>query len=53
MNSIDKTALHVAVSHKAAKTTKLLLDHGANIKVQGPDGKTPLHVAAEMGNTGK
>ena len=51
MEAVDKTALHVAVSQKAVKTTQLLLEHGANIKIIGPDGKTPLHIAAENGNT--
>lgn len=51
INSVDKTALHVAVSQKAIKTTRLLLQNGANIKVMSADGKTPLHIAAEMGNT--
>ncbi len=50
ITSVDKLAMHVAVSHKARKTTKLLLEHGAKLSMTGSDGKTPLHIAAEMGH---
>lgn len=46
-----ETPLHVAVSLGNVRCTKLLLSHGADVRVQMGDARsTPLHLAAEEGN---
>lgn len=40
-----ETALHAAVRNKDVKTTKLLLNQGANVDATNKDGRTPLHIA--------
>lgn len=45
----DCTPLHLAISQKCIKTTKLLLKHGADITVKDARGMTPLHHAYEIG----
>ncbi|KAL0100199.1 hypothetical protein PUN28_019552 [Cardiocondyla obscurior] len=46
-----ETPLHVAASLGNVRCTKLLLSHGADVRVQlGVARSTPLHLAAEEGN---
>ncbi|XP_072748034.1 transient receptor potential channel pyrexia [Anoplolepis gracilipes] len=46
-----ETPLHVAVSLGNVRCTKLLLNHGADVRVQmGVARSTPLHLAAEEGS---
>ena len=37
-------------SREEWRSTKVLLDHGANIEAKDSDGSTPLHQAAAIGN---
>lgn len=47
----SETPLHVAASLGSVEIIKLLLHHGAEVRVQcGPDKLTALHLAAEDGN---
>ncbi len=39
--------LHAAVGHNRTAVVKLLLEHGADVNLQGPGGCTPLDVAEE------
>ncbi|KAH9547713.1 hypothetical protein CY35_11G049800 [Sphagnum magellanicum] len=50
--NLDKAlALHYAVSNCSRKVVKTLLDLGAaNVNLRGPDGRTPLHMVAEVGD---
>ena len=46
-----ETPLHVAAAMGSAVCVRLLLEHGANVRVQfGPRKTTALHLAAEDGN---
>ncbi|XP_024400787.1 regulatory protein NPR6 isoform X2 [Physcomitrium patens] len=53
--NLDKAfALHYAVSKCSRKVVKTLLDLGkANVNLRGPDGLTPLHIAAKLGDPEK
>jgi len=44
------TALHKAVLNNQLEKTRLLIGKGANINCRGgPNGETPIHIAAKMG----
>lgn len=46
-----ETPLHVAASMGSTECVKLLLSHGADVRVQfGTSRSTPLHLAAEEGS---
>ncbi len=47
-----RTPLYNAVQRRNIALVTLLLDHGADAKLAGPDGYTPLHLAAEFDQTG-
>jgi len=40
--------LHLAAKYKDAKLAKLLIQHGAKVSIHDNQGRTPLHVAAEL-----
>jgi ankyrin repeat protein len=46
-----QTALHLAVLHRHKPLAKLLLDHGANVQALAADGRRPLFMAVERGDT--
>ena len=39
----EETPLHIACRYSNAEVVKLLLDKGANVKIQNQEGNTPLH----------
>ncbi|XP_053645951.2 transient receptor potential cation channel subfamily A member 1 homolog [Cherax quadricarinatus] len=45
------TPLHIAIIREAVECVHILLTNGASPAVQCPGGMTPLHLAAERGNT--
>lgn len=46
------TLLHDAVGQNCVDEVKYLLDAGSNVNAVTSDGLTPLHMAAQNGNTG-
>lgn len=44
------TALHWAAAHGQVNSVHLLLTHGAKVDVTGPEGETPLLMAANGGH---
>lgn len=49
-NKFGRTALHFSVIANNERTTKMLLEYGANPTIKGGDRKTPLHIAVEKDN---
>ena len=47
-NDIGRTALFLACAHNRPRVTKLLLEAGANYRLGGKAGATPLHLAAHQ-----
>ena len=47
---IDDTMLHIASRNAAIEDVLLLLEHGANINIQGDLGYTALHYACMKGH---
>lgn len=50
VNRLGWTPLHYAASKARVETAKLLISHGAIINAPGPDGTTPLMMAALAGS---
>ncbi len=50
VNRLGWTPLHYAASRGRAQTARMLIAHGAIINAPGPDGTTPLMMAALSGN---
>ncbi|KAJ3294904.1 hypothetical protein HK104_003182 [Borealophlyctis nickersoniae] len=46
---VGRTLLQFATFCNAVKTVKFLMDRGARISLTLPDGRTPLHIAAQYG----
>jgi ankyrin repeat protein len=42
------TPLHVAAEKGYSEIVQLLIDHGANFRIENADGKTPLEVALDQ-----
>jgi Ankyrin repeats (many copies)/Ankyrin repeat len=42
----DATPLHLASNHGHMKTTRMLIDHGADVSARNKNGQTPLHLAS-------
>ncbi|CAM9848323.1 unnamed protein product, partial [Discosporangium mesarthrocarpum] len=52
VNTVDKmkrTALWLAVDENRVKVVEELCQAGADINLAGPDGRSPLHIAARKG----
>ncbi|HJD64690.1 MAG TPA: ankyrin repeat domain-containing protein [Rickettsia endosymbiont of Diachasma alloeum] len=49
-DSMDSTALHLAVKHNKQDIIDLLIANTADINIQDGDGNTPLHLAAQIKN---
>jgi len=47
-----RTALHLACQLGQDKVVKILLDYGADPRVEAPGGRTALHLACENGSVG-
>lgn len=47
----NTTCLHQAIASGSSEACEYLLLNGARINVQDSDGRTPLHIACEMGHT--
>lgn len=45
--TLEETALHLAVSQGTVDSISILLDRGADIDAQDTDGETPLHAAVQ------
>ncbi|XP_033172406.1 histone-lysine N-methyltransferase EHMT2 isoform X1 [Drosophila mauritiana] len=53
VNIVDyelRTALMCAVMNEKCDMLNLFLQCGADVAIKGPDGKTSLHIAAQLGN---
>ncbi|XP_039497074.1 histone-lysine N-methyltransferase EHMT2 isoform X1 [Drosophila santomea] len=53
VNIVDyelRTALMCAVMNEKCDMLNLFLQCGADVAIRGPDGKTSLHIAAQLGN---
>jgi uncharacterized protein len=49
-NAVRVTPLHSAVAAQQPEITEILLQHGAEVEAQQPQGFTPLHQAAHAGH---
>ncbi|KAK4465296.1 ankyrin repeat-containing domain protein [Cladorrhinum samala] len=47
---LGRTALHAASYHGHSKTTRVLLEHGADVTICDLEGNFPLHLAIQQGH---